>query len=94
MGLRQDLRGAPQARHPSGRHHDQDTAATAWVGSGATTLRAHMGTISESTGRGIVATDLFTVETIWLKTLYVLFFIHLSTRQVMVAGVTATPDSA
>jgi putative transposase len=43
---------------------------------------------------GIVATDFFTVETIWLKTLYVLFFIHLSTRQVMVAGVTATPDSA
>jgi len=43
---------------------------------------------------GIVATDFFTVETIWLKTLYVLFFIHLSTRQVMVAGVMATPDSA
>ena len=41
-----------QARHPSGCHHDQDAAATAWVGSGATTLRAHMGTISESTGRG------------------------------------------
>jgi putative transposase len=77
MGLRADLWGVAQARHPSGRHHDQDAAATPWVGSGATTLRAHLGTISESTGRGIVATDLFTVETIWLKTLYVLFFIHL-----------------
>jgi transposase InsO family protein len=43
---------------------------------------------------GIVACDFFTVETIWLKTLYVLFFIHLSTRQVMLAGVTANPDSA
>jgi putative transposase len=43
---------------------------------------------------GIVACDFFTVETIWLKTLYVLFFIHLSTRQVVVAGVTANPDSA
>ena len=32
-----------------------------------------MGTSAESTGPGIVATDCFTVETIWLKTLYVLF---------------------
>jgi putative transposase len=43
---------------------------------------------------GIVACDFFTVETIWLKTLYVLFFIQLSTRQVVVAGVTANPDLA
>jgi putative transposase len=43
---------------------------------------------------GIVACDLFTVETIWLKTLHVLFFIQLSTRQVTVAGVTARPDAA
>jgi len=34
------------------------------------------------------------VETIRLKTLYVLFFIHLSTRRVVLAGVTANPDSA
>src|SRR6266496_1804091 len=43
---------------------------------------------------GIVATDFFTVETIWLKTLYVLFFIQLSTRRVVLAAVTANPDSA
>jgi transposase InsO family protein len=43
---------------------------------------------------GILATDFFTVETISLKTLYVLFFIELSTRRVYVAGVTANPDSA
>ncbi|HEY5989018.1 MAG TPA: integrase core domain-containing protein [Streptosporangiaceae bacterium] len=42
----------------------------------------------------IVACDFFTVETIWLKTLYVLFFIQLSSRRVVLAGVTATPDSA
>jgi putative transposase len=43
---------------------------------------------------GIVACDLFTVETIRLKTLHVLFFIQLSTRRVVAAGVTAHPDSA
>src|SRR6266487_3139101 len=43
---------------------------------------------------GIVACDLFTVETIWLQTLYVLFFIHLSSRRVVLAGVTANPDAA
>src|SRR6266487_3336917 len=42
----------------------------------------------------IVACDFFTVETIRLKTLYVLFFIQLSTRWVVLAGVTANPDSA
>jgi putative transposase len=34
------------------------------------------------------------VETIRLKTLHVLFFIHLSSRRVVLAGVTANPDSA
>jgi len=35
-----------------------------------------------------------THETIRLKTLYVLFFIHLSSRRVVLAGVTANPDAA
>jgi putative transposase len=36
----------------------------------------------------------FTVETIRRKTLFVLFFIHIGSRRVFLAGVTATPDSA
>jgi hypothetical protein len=35
---------------------------------------------------GIVACDFFCAETVWLKTLYVLFFIELSTRRVHLAG--------
>ena len=40
----------------------------------------------------ILACDFFTVETIWLKTIYVLFFIELGTRRVHFAGITANPN--
>jgi len=42
----------------------------------------------------IIACDFFTVETAWLKTLYVLFFIELGSRRVHLAGCTANPTSA
>lgn len=41
----------------------------------------------------MVACDFFTLETVWLRTLHVLFFIELSTRRVHVAGSTSRPDS-
>ena len=41
----------------------------------------------------IVACDFFTVETAWLKTLYVLFLIELGSRRVHLAGCTANPTS-
>jgi hypothetical protein len=40
------------------------------------------------------ACDLFTVYTAFLRRYYVLFFIHVETRQVFFAGVTANPSSA
>jgi putative transposase len=44
--------------------------------------------------RGVWACDFFTVETAWLRTLYVLLFDEHGSRRVHLAGVTANPDGA
>ena len=43
---------------------------------------------------GVIACDFFTVETAWLRTLYVLVFIELGSRRIYVMPSTAHPDSA
>jgi putative transposase len=40
----------------------------------------------------IIACDFFTVDTLWLRRLYVLFFLEPSSRRVHLAGCTANPD--
>jgi putative transposase len=52
------------------------------------------GAFLRSQAQGILALDFFTVETAWLRTMYVLFAIHLGSRQVHLLGVTRNPDSA
>jgi hypothetical protein len=41
----------------------------------------------------ILACDFFTVDTLWLKRLCVLFFIELGTHKVHLAGITAYPNA-
>ncbi len=42
----------------------------------------------------ILACDFFTVESVFLKTLHVLFFLEIGTRRVQLAGCTAHPTAA
>ena len=42
--------------------------------------------------KSMIAVDFFTVDTIWLQRLYVLFFIEVGSRRVHLAGGTAHPD--
>ena len=44
--------------------------------------------------RSMLAVDFFTVETMWLQRLYVLFFIELASRCVHVAGYTPNPSAS
>jgi putative transposase len=76
---------------------------------GATTIRtllrtARLGPAPRRTGPtwteflraqadGIIACDFFTVETAWLRTLYVLAFIELGSRRIHLSLATAHPDS-
>jgi putative transposase len=43
--------------------------------------------------RSMLAADFFTVETMWLQRLYVLFFIELGSRRVHIAGCTPNPSA-
>src|SRR5207244_10489582 len=42
--------------------------------------------------KSVIAVDFFTVDTVWLQRVYVLFFIDIASRRVYLAGCTPDPD--
>jgi hypothetical protein len=57
-----------------------------WTGSSTPAHGHHVAGVPAPAGGQIVACDFFTVDTIWLRRLYLLLFIALDTRRVHVAG--------
>jgi transposase InsO family protein len=89
-----DPRGAAQARDQDLRDDGPTILLRAGLNPAPRRAGPTWAEFLRSQAAGILATDFFTVETIGLKTIYVLFFIELSTRRVHLAGVTENPDSA
>jgi putative transposase len=84
--LRLDVRVSATAIRSTLRRHGLDPAPRRARGTWRAFLRQQ--------AAGIIACDFFTVDTVWLRRLYVLIFIELDTRRVHLAGVTANPDGA
>jgi transposase InsO family protein len=51
-------------------------------------------TFLRAQAQSVIACDFLTVDTVWLRRFYVLFFIELGTRRVHLAGTTANPSGA
>ena len=96
MGLRQAGGRVAQARlrHRALDHPGCAQAAARPAGTRTRSAREPLRTFLPHYQGQILACDIFTVETAWLQTLYVLFFIELGSRRVHLAGCTAKPTSA
>ena len=66
--------------------------ARARLGSRAATLGAELARVPSAQAASIVACDFLTVETLFLRRYYVLFFIEHASRRVWLAGCTTNPD--
>jgi putative transposase len=92
VGLPSDPGRAPRPGHPPVGHIDRLDPSP----SRAVSLRKGptWAQFLRSQASGILACDFLTIETVFLKTYYVLFFIEVKTRSVHVAGATTNPDGA
>jgi hypothetical protein len=92
--LHQDPGRAREARHQGLGDQDSHAAAGKRAEAGSPARRSYLDEFLRSQARGILVFDFFTVETVLLRTMYVMFAIHVSTRRVHVLGITKNPESA
>jgi putative transposase len=90
----QDPGRARQARHQGIGHEDPHAPSANRLGPAPRRGGPTWTEFLRAQARGILAIDFFTVETLMLRTLYVLFAIQVGSRRVHVLGVTRNPDSA
>jgi hypothetical protein len=94
VGMHPDSGRAGEARHQGLGDQDPDTPTCERPRPGSPPKRSDLERVPEVANDRHLSVRLFTVETIMLRTVYVLFAIHVRSRRVHVLGVTWTPDSA
>jgi transposase InsO family protein len=91
LGPSADLRRAGQAWLPGVADQHPPSARRSEAGVGATAQRAELARVLPTQGASIIACDFFTVESLFLRRYYALFFIAHGNRRVWLAGCTANP---
>jgi putative transposase len=92
MGLHADQGGVPEARGERGYDHGEEGPSSR--GARARTRRdgPSWSEFLRAQADGIFACDFFTVETVFLRTLYVFFFIEVGSRRLHVTSSTRNPS--
>jgi hypothetical protein len=85
VGVYPDRRLAAETRLPSVCHEDSQAVASHRPRPAPRRSGPTWSEFLRSQARGILALDLFTVETAWIRTLYVLFAIEVPSRRVLTA---------
>src|SRR5215207_6395100 len=91
--MRPDPRRTPGSRHPGGSHDHPLAAQTKRLRPAPRRHGPSWSQFLRAQAQGVLACDFFSVETAYLRTLYVLFFIEVGTRRVCVMTSTRNPEA-
>src|SRR5215207_2107996 len=91
--MRPDPRRTPVSRHPGGSHDHPFAAQRNNLGPAPRRHGPFWSQFLRAQAQGVLACDFFSVETAFLQTLYVLFFIEVGTRRVCVMTSTRNPEA-